>query len=207
MRKLWVLFAAVFAMSIIAVGVQAATSSKSKTQRYSTKSSAKRKAMSARSARGPKVVCYTPKARKAKRVVRRSRPATVARGPSVTCPAPVVNVPQQPAPVVNVPEGPAPVVNVAAPPPGVAVTVDNCNIYIVQGSQLMVLDKNTYCLKQSVPITGSAAGTTGAGPMLPSTQPGIIQPDLQPSTIPSQPEMQPSTLPAEPSMPSAAPVY
>ena len=123
---------------------------------------AKGKYSFARSARGPKWHCY-----RVKRHVRKARAASVARGPAITCPAPVVNVPQQAAPVVNVPQQAAPVVNVPPFPPTVGVTVDSCNIYIVQGDQLMVLDKNTYCLKQSVPLTGATTtgtmGTTGSG--------------------------------------------
>ena len=85
-------------------------------------------------------------------VRRTARPAAAARGPVVNCPAPVVNVPEQPAPVVNVPQQPAPVVNVPSPPPTVGITTDNCFIYIVRGDQLMVFDKNTYCLKKTVPL-------------------------------------------------------
>jgi hypothetical protein len=112
----------------------------------------KRHAKAAGFARGPKWRCY-----RVKRFVRHARPARVARGPIVTCPAPVVNVPQQPAPVVNVPQQAAPVVNVPAFPPTVGITVDTCNIYIVQGNQLMILDKTTYALKQTVPLQGGAS--------------------------------------------------
>ena len=81
-----------------------------------------------------------------------ARPARAARGPAVTCPAPVVNVPQQAAPIVNVPQQPAPVVNVPANPPSTAISVDSCNIYIVRNNQLTILDKNTYQVKQTVPL-------------------------------------------------------
>lgn len=208
MRRLWIVLAVVFAATTLgAAGVQAATgSSKSK---YGSKMSAKQKAtakvwaksQAARSARGPaakkspskytryahgsKYRCY--RASGAKRYVRRARPASAARGPVVNVPAPIVNVPAQAAPVVNVPQGPAPVVNVPPFPPAVGVTVDNCNIYIVQNDQLMVIDKNTYCLKQTVPLTASATtgtmgttgttgtmestgGMTGAGPVLPAPE-------------------------------------
>jgi hypothetical protein len=73
---------------------------------------------------------------------RKHVPAGIARGPRVLCPAPVVNVPQQAAPVVNVP----------APEPTVGVATDNCNIYIVRGNQLTVVDKNTYQVRRTVPI-------------------------------------------------------
>jgi len=137
-----------------------------------------KKSFAARSARGPmykkhyakrsirfarhgvRYRCYPVR----KHIRRAARPATVARGP--VCPAPVVNVPQQAAPVVNVPQQPAPVVNVPAFPPTVGVTVDNCNIYVVQNDQLMIIDKNTYCLKQSVPLTGitpASGSSTGTG--------------------------------------------
>lgn len=79
----------------------------------------------------------------------------------VTCPAPVVNVPAQAAPVVNVPQQAAPIVNVPPFPPTVGITMDSCNIYIVKGDNLLILDKNTYCLKQTVPLTG---GTGSASP-------------------------------------------
>lgn len=169
MRRLWLVLAVVFAASLYtAAGVQAATYSKSKS---GSKMSAKQKksSMAARRGSGPytyqtksgaKWRCYkvAPKAKRA----RVSRPARVARGPMVTCPTPVVNVPQQAAPVVNVPQGPAPVVNVPPFPPTVGVTVDNCYIYVVQGDKLMVIDKNSYCLKQTIPLTETPA-TTGAG--------------------------------------------
>jgi hypothetical protein len=90
---------------------------------------------------GPKWVCH--RVYPHKRVARVSR---VRAGAGPTCPAPIVNVPQQAAPVVNVPQQPAPVVNVAAPPPGVGITTDQCNIYVVQGDQLLVIDKNTMCV-------------------------------------------------------------
>lgn len=194
MRRLWIVLAVVFATLIAtAAGVQAATSSmsKSKVRHHLTmkqKVMAARwirahRAMSARMGRGPKLFSRRAKMRKliaarmargpkwvchrVRRHIRKARPATIARGPIINvpqAPAPVVNVPQQAAPVVNVPQQPAPVVNVPAFPPGVAVTVDNCNIYVVQGNQLMVFDKNTFCLKQTVPITGATAAPTGAGP-------------------------------------------
>jgi hypothetical protein len=111
----------------------------------------------AKKARGP---MYTTKCRKVSkwvcpkkhRVKRMARPARIARGPAVTCPAPVVNVPQQAAPVVNVPQQPAPVVNVPASPPTVGITTDNCFIYIVRGDQLMVIDKNNYECKKTIPL-------------------------------------------------------
>ena len=116
----------------------------------------KKASMHARWARGPKhhyakrsakMICK-PKM-KAKRI---ARPARAARGPSVTCPAPTVTVPQQAAPVVNVPQQPAPVVNIPANPPSTAISVDNCNIYIVRENQLTILDKSTYQVKQTVPL-------------------------------------------------------
>lgn len=159
MRRLWIVLAVVFATSLYtAAGVQAAkattkqklrhyVSSKHKVTAASSAKKHKAAVMAARTAKGPKWVCH----RVVKRHVRKA-PARAARGPMVTCPAPVVNVPQQAAPIVNVPQQPAPVVNVAAPSPTVGITVDDCNIYIVQGSQLMVLDKTTYAIKQSVPL-------------------------------------------------------
>lgn len=186
MRRLWIVLAVVFAMSIFATaGVQATTGTTKSKARYHVTSKKKlmaakwirhhrkgsmaartargpmikkflkkRAAMHARFAKGPKWRCYRVKTH-----VRRARAARVARGPMVTCPSPIVNVPAQAAPVVNVPQGPAPVVNIPAFPPTVGVTVDSCNIYIVQGNQLMILDKNTYCLKQTVPLTGATAAS------------------------------------------------
>lgn len=159
MRKLWMLIAAVFAVSLMmTAGLQAATTTKSKAA-VAKKSQPAKVVKKAKPVAKPKsavrcrTVC-TPK----KKTVRRSTPARAARGPVAPVvhvpqqPAPVANVPAQPAPVVNVPAQPAPVVNVPPSPPNVGITVDNCSIYIVRENQLMVLDKNTYCLKKSVPL-------------------------------------------------------
>ena len=144
------------------------------------KPAAKKKSMPSKAARGPSKKFYKgykitkkasmrarmgsgPKRHYAKRscklvckprvkAKRMARPARAARGPAVTCPAPVVNVPQQAAPIVNVPQQPAPVVNVPANPPSTAISVDSCNIYIVRNNQLTILDKNTYQVKQTVPL-------------------------------------------------------
>lgn len=175
MRKLFLVLAVVFAASLYtAAGVSAATCptkkkvkhhivAKHKVAKASSKLTCKpkmtmkKKSMPARIARGPackavKHTYYKMTCKPKMRTKRASRPARLARGPSVTCPAPVVNVPQQAAPVVNVPQGPAPVVNVPPSPPTVGITVDNCNIYIVRENQLMILDKNTYQVKSTVPL-------------------------------------------------------
>jgi|GEM_PF-1257377 len=187
MRRLWIVLAVVFATSLYAAaGVQAATTGTTKSK-LTHKMTAKQKVMAAKwakshkksslaarkargpmwkshvvkrhakaasFARGPKWRCY-----RVTKHVRHAKPARVARGPILTCPAPIVNVPQQAAPVVNVPQQPAPVVNVPAFPPTVGITVDACNIYIVQGNQLMILDKNTYCLKKTVPLEVSGGAS------------------------------------------------
>jgi hypothetical protein len=167
MRKLWIVLAAVFATSLLmTAGVDAA--------KYSTKSKAHhkvtakmhcktmmhhkmmhhkkmmKKAIPAKAARGPVWVCK--KVYRHHKMIRRAKAAGVARGPMVTCPAPVVNVPQQAAPIVNVPAQAAPVVNIPASPPTVGITVDSCSIFIVRENQLIVLDKNTYEVKKTVPL-------------------------------------------------------
>lgn len=160
MRKLWMISAVVFSVSLMmTAGLQAAannTKSGTSVAKKSQPAKVVKKAKPAvrhKSAVRCRTVC-TPK----KKVVRPSTPARAARGPVAPVvhvpqqPAPVVNVPAQPAPVVNVPAQPAPVVNVAPSPPTVGITVDNCSIYIVRENQLIVLDKNTYCLKKSVPL-------------------------------------------------------
>lgn len=175
MRRLWILLAVVFATSLLTTaGLEAATTTKRSGSKITAKQkaaatkwakSSKRTSTAASRARGPKWRCY-----RVSTTARRARPAAAARGPVVTCPAPVVNVPQQAAPVVNVPQQAAPIVNVPPNPPTVGVTVDNCYIYIVQNDQLMVIDKNTYCLKKTVPLTGAALsmeGSPGAGAMSP----------------------------------------
>lgn len=156
MRKLWIVLAVVFAASLLtAAGVDAKCRAKHKVRHHvmcvkvmkhkatTAKCPTKRMAKPARVAKGPKCPI---------RHKRHARPARVARGPMVTCPSPVVNVPQQAAPVVNVAPGPAPVVNIPALPPTVGITVDNCMIYIVRENQLMVLDKNTFEVKKTVPL-------------------------------------------------------
>jgi hypothetical protein len=168
MRRWVIVLAAVFALSVLGAALADAaatkmpakskTSVKAKCPTMSKPAIKHKVSTAAKKGKGPaiskKAKCHKvtkwvcPK----KRTVRRSRPAMAARGPVVNCPAPVVNVPQQPAPVVNVPQQPAPVVNVPAPPPTVGITTDNCFIYVVRGDQLMVFDKNTYCLKKTVPL-------------------------------------------------------
>ena len=136
MRKLLMVVAVVFASSLFTtVGVEAAKVPTGK--RLVSK-------------------CVKPKAKRVLRVTRhKAMPARYARGPIINVPkspAPIVNVPEQPAPVVNVPQQPAPIVNVAAPLPTVGVTVDSTMIYIVRGSQLMVLDKCTYEVKKTMSL-------------------------------------------------------
>ncbi len=176
MRRWVILLAAVFALSVLTAALaDAATTKMPAKAKAKTSIKAKCPTMSkakvstpAKKGAGPKYAkkaASTKYAKKAKchkvtkwvcpkkhKVRKAARPAMAARGPVVTCPAPVVNVPQQPAPVVNVPQQPAPVVNVPASPPTVGITTDNCFIYIVRGDQLMVFDKNTYCLKKTVPL-------------------------------------------------------
>lgn len=134
MRKLWIVLAAVFAASVfMTAGVDAAKCPTRYKARHHIVTKHKAPAMHAK-------------------VVKKATPARAARGPVVTCPAPVVNVPQQAAPVVNVPAQPAPVVNVGPMPPTVGITVDDCSIFIVRENQLIVLDKNTYEVKKTVPL-------------------------------------------------------
>lgn len=118
----------------------------------------------------------TPK----KKRVARTRTKVVTRYvpvPAAAGAGPVVNVPQQPAPIVNVPQQPAPVVNIPPTPPNTAVTVDSNFIYIIRDNQLLILDKNGLCLRQSVMLdqlstTGpSGAGPSGAGPAIVPTTP------------------------------------
>ena len=137
MRKLLMVVAVVFATSLFTtVGLEAATKCPT----------------------GKRLVskCVRPRAKRVHHVKKhKAMPARYARGPIINCPkppAPIVNVPAQPAPVVNVPAQPAPIVNVAAPPPTVGVTVDGTMIYIVRGSQLMVLDKCTYEVKKTMSL-------------------------------------------------------
>ena len=168
MRKLWIVLAAVFAASVfMTAGVDAAkypikykarhyvaakhrasTTMHHKLMRRAMHLKMIKKAVAARTARGPAWVCK----RVYRHHLRRSMAARAARGPIVTCPAPVVNVPAQAAPVVNVPAQPAPVVNIPPSPPTVGITVDNCSIFIVRENQLIVLDKNTYEVKKTVPL-------------------------------------------------------
>ncbi len=163
MRRWVMVLAVVFAFGVLAATfASAATKNMSSEKKMSIKAKNTTKSKTsvmAKKGAGPKVTkktkCYRvtkwrcPTKHKAKRY---ARPAHIARGPVVNCPAPVVNVPQQAAPIVNVPQQPAPVVNVAAPSPTVGITVDNCNIYIVRGDQLTVIDKSNYECKRTVPL-------------------------------------------------------
>ena len=153
MRKLLIVIAALFAITLLAAaGVNAAKTTTKHPVRYARKAHARRHAKKYRTRYVKKCKCRYVKKRVYRRkrvyrhrIVRKARPARRARGPIVTCPAPVVNVPQQAAPVVNVPQQPAPVVNV---PPSSAIATDANNIYILRGNQLTVLNKCTYeCIK------------------------------------------------------------
>lgn len=161
MRRLVILMTVVFVASVMgAPAVEAA--------RY-------------KSTRGTNVRCKrvtvtrcTPK----KKRVARTRTRVVTRYvhvPAAAGAGPVVNVPQQPAPIVNVPQQPAPVVNIPPTPPNTAVTVDSNFIYIIRDNQLLILDKNGLCLKQSVMLDQlTTAGTTmpsGAGPAIEPSMP------------------------------------
>jgi Tfp pilus assembly protein PilE len=163
MRKLLIVLAVVFALSVFAAALAQAVTATTKMPAKSkmtakakcptmhrASTTAKHKTMASKKPKCYKVTkWHCPK----KHTVRRAaRPAAAARGPVVTCPSPVVNVPQRPAPVVNVPQQAAPIVNVPASPPTVGITVDNCFIYVVRENQLMVIDKNTYELKKTVPL-------------------------------------------------------
>jgi len=151
MRKLWIVLAAVFAASVfMTAGVDAAkVTTKAKAPAMHAKT-VHHKMMKKAAAAGPGWVCK--RVHRHHKMVKKATPARAARGPMVTCPAPVVNVPQQAAPVINVPAQPAPVVNVGPMPPTVGITVDNCSIFIVRENQLIVLDKNTYEVKKTVPL-------------------------------------------------------
>lgn len=141
MRKFLLLLIVVFAtMIFVASGVDAKTS---KTRHYRARTHAAK--MYKAKARHCKVVCRRVH-KKARRIV---RPARMGAGPAIK---PVVNCPAVtcPNPQVNVA---AP--NVTCPPvnvPTVGITVDDCNIYIVQENELLVLGKNDFCLKRRVSL-------------------------------------------------------
>lgn len=130
---------------------------------------------------------------KARRVARVAQPAKVAAGPVVK--APVINVPACPAcpqAVVNVPQQPAPQVFA----PQTAITTDDCYVYIVRDNDMLVLDKNTFCLKSRIALNNyvpsGSPSAFGAGPMQKSgaAMPGTAQPGngyKTPSAMPAMP--------------------
>lgn len=141
MRKLLLVVAVVFVLSVISVAVSAAT------YKCPTKPTVRHKVtVKHRMTTKKKMAVRCPVKKK------RSMPARTARGPMVTCPSPVVNVPQQAAPIVNVPQQPAPVVNIPPEQPGVGVTTDAANIYVVRGNQLIILDKRCYEVRNTVTL-------------------------------------------------------
>jgi|GEM_PF-2926189 len=145
MRKLLIILVAVIAASLVLTAVVQAAQCTTKPGIH----------------KNAKMTHKATVAHKAKMVKHcKAMPARAARGPRFACPAPVVNVPAQAAPVVNVPSQPAPVVNVAAPPPGVAVSSDYNNIYVLRGDQLYVLDKQCYGVRQIIPLPPPGTATT-----------------------------------------------
>lgn len=144
MRRFAILLIAVLVIcAVMAMAVNAATTSKKQTTSH--------KAYKATHAKA-KIACRT--VCKPVRHVRHVRHVKRAVAPRRGAGPTVLSCPKAPAPVVNIPQQAPPVVNVAAPPPGVGITTDDCSIFIVQGDQLMVLDKNTLCLKKKTTLSG-----------------------------------------------------